>query len=429
MRAGVGASLCLGAVALTTACAGCSSNGVGQIELGNPYENVDWRTFAHHKADLHLHTLQSDGCHLPNEVVRVFHEAGFSVLSLTDHDAMAPNQCPLRDALTPGQIAVGFFADEPTPYPAPRPPNFPAETTWPWSAYGAPSPGELGMVGIEGAELTCSYHINSFFNDYGASPCGDDDPTPNEWLVEVARRDGLAVLNHPGGSAKNDGLEWVMELYGNPANDHLVGMELSGGGGNDLHVALWDQLLGDFMPDRTIWGFGTSDMHFLVGTQFAFTVFLLDEPTEANVKEAMRAGQFYAVTGPGPVNLSRDRNRQDAFAPRAVYEGTYPELRSIVVNREAAEISIDASGYDEIVWISKPSTSEPSTDGDAAAPWPAAQVVQRGPVFNYSDSDAASPYVRAELIRHTDAGPIRVFINPFALIRSVAGNSEAEGLD
>jgi hypothetical protein len=409
MRAGVRTSLCLGAVALTTACTG------PQIELRNPYANVDWQTFSHHKADLHLHTLQSDGCHLPNEVVRVFHEAGFSVLSLTDHDAMAPNACPGRDAAGPRGIEVGFFADEPSPYPDPRPPNFPLDTTWPWSAYGAPSPDELGIVGIEGAELTCSYHINSFFNDYGAGPCSDVDLTPSEWLVEVARRGGLAVLNHPGGSGKADGLGWVTELYGNPANDHLVGMELSGGGRYDVHVALWDELLGQFMPGRPIWGFGTSDMHFLVGTPFAFTVFLLDELTEENVKEAMRTGQFYAVTGPGPVNLSRDR-RQDAFAPRAAYDGTYPELRSIVVNEEAAEISIDASGYDEIMWLAKSSSGELSTDPEAA-PWPAAQVVGRGPIFNYADGEGTSPYVRAELVRHTDNGPIRVLINPFALIR------------
>jgi hypothetical protein len=221
-------------------------------------------------------------------------------------------------------------------------------------------------------------------------------------------------LNHPGSSAKQDGLEWVTALYGNPFNDHLVGMELSGD--RDLNVALWDQLLADFMPRRPIWGFGTSDMHLLVGTQFAFTVFLLDGLTEENVKEAMRTGQFYAVTGPGSNNLSRDR-RQDVFAPRAIYDGTYPALRAIVVNEEAAEISIEADGYDEILWLSKPLTTEPpSTDADGATSWPAARIVARGPVFNYGDSDATS-YVRAELLHHTEAGPVRVFLNPFALVR------------
>jgi hypothetical protein len=38
-------------------------------------------------------------------------------------------------------------------------------------------------------------------------------------------------------------------------------------------------------------------------------------------------------------------------------------------------------------------------------------------VFNLSDGDSTLRYVRAELIRKTDDGPIRVLINPFALTR------------
>ena len=57
---------------------------------------------------------------------RAFHDAGFSILSITDHDMVAPNFCPLRDAATQGQIDFGAFATERTPYPDPRPPTFPA---------------------------------------------------------------------------------------------------------------------------------------------------------------------------------------------------------------------------------------------------------------------------------------------------------------
>ena len=199
---------------LAVAC-GAASAVAQQARLTNPYESVDWSTYSHFRADFHVHTIQSDGCHHLNQVVRAFREAGFSILSITDHDAVSPNQCVLG---------------EPSPFPDPRPANFPADTTWPWNAYGAPSPTELGILGIEGAELTCTYHINSFFNDYGFAPCSSDHrPTPDDWLLEVTRRDGLAVLNHPGGSAKADGLEWITALYGNPANDRLVGMELAGG--------------------------------------------------------------------------------------------------------------------------------------------------------------------------------------------------------
>ena len=53
--------LCLSVIVLITACE--------RVEVGNPYENVDWQTFSHFRADLHVHTLQSDGCHQVEEVV------------------------------------------------------------------------------------------------------------------------------------------------------------------------------------------------------------------------------------------------------------------------------------------------------------------------------------------------------------------------
>jgi len=402
-----------GMLMIVFACGGCSPDAAGQVEVNNPYEKVDWRSFVHHRADLHVHTLQSDGCHSVDEVVRAFHDAGFSILSITDHDIVAPNFCPLRDAATQGQIDFGAFATEPTPYPDPRPPTFPADTTWTWAEYGALPPAELGMLGIEGAELTCTYHVGSFFSDYGVRPpCNEGGSVLDEELVEVARRRGLAVLNHPD---TRQPLEWFVKLFRDHSAESFVGLEIASDTAPvaDSYVSLWDQLLAELMPSRPIWGFGTSDVHILARTRFAFTVFLLDELTTENVKDAMRSGQFYSVVQPRTLNLSRDRGL--TFAGSAAYDGTYPELRSIDVDRRAQQIRIDASGYDEIVWISRPLSSERSAS--PRAPWPPGEVVQRGPVFDISDRDSTLPYVRAEIIRRTDDGPIRVLVNPFGLAR------------
>jgi hypothetical protein len=410
MRTDLDVSLCTLALLV---CGGCSSDRPGRIDVGNPYEKVDWQTFSHYRADLHVHTLQSDGCHSVDEVVRAFHDAGFAILSITDHDAVVPNLCPLRDAATQAQIDFGLFATERTPYPDPRPPTFPADTTWPWSDYGAQSPADLRMLGIEGAELTCTYHVNSFFSGYGVPPpCNEASPALDEELLEVARRGGLAVLNHPD---TRQPPEWFAKLYRDHSAQSFVGVEIAADEAAtvDSYVTLWDQLLGELMPSRPIWGFGTSDMHLLVQTRFAFTVFVLDELTPEKVKEAMQRGQFYSVVQPRMLNLSRDRGLP--YAGQAAYDGTYPQLRSIVVDRGAQKISIDARGYDEIVWISRPPSSE--RNAGAVTPWPSGEVVQRGPVFDFSDRDSTLPYVRAELIRHTDDGPIRLFINPFALTR------------
>jgi hypothetical protein len=410
--------ICLGVLAWTLALSAACDTSFSQptsVALGNPYENVDWRTFSHYRADLHVHTLQSDGCHSVSEVVKAFHDLGFAILSITDHDIMAPNFCPLRDAATPAQIGFGAYATERTPYPDPPPPTFPADTTWPWTAYGAPSPAELGMLGIEGAELTCTYHVNSFFSDYGVRPpCkGGVDIDVDAELLEVARRGGLAVLNHPD---TRQPPEWFAKLYRDHSGESFVGIEIASDepAATDSYATLWDQLLGELMPSRAIWGFGTSDTHILAQTRFAFTVFVLRELTADGVKDAMRRGQFYSVVRPTTMlNLSRDRGL--TFAGRAAYDGAYPELRSIVVDREARRITIDAAGYDEIVWISRRTLLDKGAPADA--PWPSGEVVQRGPVFDFSGRDSTLPYVRAEVIRHTDAGPVRLILNPFALTR------------
>jgi predicted metal-dependent phosphoesterase TrpH len=381
-------------------------------EIGNPYANVDWRTFSHYRADLHVHTLQSDGCHSVSEVVKAFHDLGFAILSITDHDVLEPNRCPLRAAATPAQIEFGAYATEQSPYPDPRPPTFPADTTWPWTAYGAPSPPELGMLGIEGSELTCSYHVNSFFIDYGMrEPCPRSDSIIDEKLLEVARRGGLAVLNHPD-TKQPPG--WFAKLYREHPADSFVGMEIASddAAATDSYAVLWDQLLGELMPSRPIWGYGTSDTHILARTRFAFTVFLLHELSTDAVKDAMRRGQFYSVVRRTKMlNLSRDRGV--AFAGREAYDGKYPELRSVAVDRVARRITIDAAGYDEIVWISRRTSRD--KDATAGAPWPSGEIVQRGPVFDFSGRNSTLPYVRAEVIRHSDAGPVRLILNPFAL--------------
>ena len=181
----------------------------------NPYENVDWKTVEKHKAALHLHTLQSDGVHMVDEVINAYRSAGFTVLSITDHDWDQPN----------AQVRWGKIPPEKaSPYPKnPKTPNFFGNPTWPWTDYGSSSPKELGMIGIQGNELTYRHHINSYYNGYGLwydrAKCDLSTGAPYKGVVDgqgneiweddelfaIAKKGGLAILNHPGIS---DSLAW-----------------------------------------------------------------------------------------------------------------------------------------------------------------------------------------------------------------------------
>ena len=382
----------------------CSSDTGTDVQLSgpvNPYEAVDWESYSRYRADLHVHTIHSDGCHRPEEVIRVFHEAGFSILSITDHDTMTPNRCPLREAASPGQIELGVFAEEHSPFPDPHPQHFPANTTWPWPDFGSPSPADLGMVGIEGAELSCGHHLSAFFVDYGfADPC-TDAPSLDGQLRDVEQRGGLALINHPEGRLK----ELYIELFRNHSASFLLGMEISRSVENA--TALWDQLLAGSMPSRPIWGFANSDMHVFPSTPFAFMVFVLDELTTEAVRNAMVAGRFYSVEGPGMMDLR--------LVGSSAYEETYPELRSFSIDRDRGEITIDAANYDAIVWISGASAWRFGIDPAAGITWPAGEIVGRGETFDYANTETPSPYVRAELIRQSETGPIRLMLNPVGL--------------
>lgn len=388
----------------------------------NPYEQVDWNSFSQHKAALHVHTLQSDGYHMLSDVVHAYRDAGFTILAITDHDWNYPN----------ARVGWGHVPEEEaSPYPAdPKPDHFPANTTWPWTDYGGPDPDDLGIVGIEAAELTFRHHINSYFTDYGVwyertgseAPYGGivDEEGNEIWeddqLYDIRESGGLAILDHPGLSQSHGfwdrkPLEWYAERFGKHSAGYLIGLEVTNTDRTAelrqreiYDEALWDQLLARFMPHRPIFGFGTDDMHRLDDVRDSHTIFLLDELNETTVREAMEAGQFIFTKSDIRLNFFEDEMSR------------FPVVSRIKVDHEKGTITIDASGYDTITWISAPESLEPLEDYKTSdQPWPMGTVVHEGETIHYRDVSGIQNYLRAEIIREENGERYRTFTNPFGL--------------
>jgi hypothetical protein len=382
------------------------ANGQKYRRISNPYSNLDWNRVQAHKAGLHMHTLQSDGYHMVDEVVNAYRNAGYTILSITDHDTMSPNRVVRHDRI-PEEMA--------TPYPKdPRPDNFPGNTTWPWTDYGSSAPDSLGMVGIEGNELSFRHHICSYYCDVGWSAAAVDHQMEdwNDFEIEsVKQKGGLAVLAHPGWQRETHrrSLEWYIERFEKHSADCLLGVEIGNNQPSfeDYDLGLWDQLLARFMLHRPIWGFSTDDMHRLVGIKQAFNSFFLPSLSNQSVRRAMEAGQFVACRS------SRDLNyRIRAFRGM----DTFPNVQSISVDDGSGTIRIKAQDCDEIRWISSPESLETKEDYKTSdRPWELGKVVHVGDTVNVKTTPGIKNYVRAELHRRKGDELQRVFTNPFGI--------------
>jgi hypothetical protein len=217
-----------------------------RLEIKNPYESVDWAGHGQYKANFHTHTTRSDGRMNPHTVVDKYHELGYSILAITDHNEVTWPWTAFAE-MEESNTSRNRMESAPEAMPD----NFDFENR---------NPVALQMVDIQANELSRHHHMGSFFNDHNGTT------TELESLEATAANDGITMLYHPGRYTRRDpqlfNLEWYLDLYGN--YDHLFGMEVYNQG--DRYPGdrkLWDSVLTVTMPDRPVWGYSNDDMHTL----------------------------------------------------------------------------------------------------------------------------------------------------------------------
>jgi len=222
----------------------------------NPYGKVNWDTYSQNKANFHTHTRESDGGRVPNQVIDLYHGAGYKILSLTDH---------------------AYASGHPT--------------TWPWTKWGK-DPVQLGMLAVEGNEVSGTDHTGSFFSSYDGST--NDMRTA---LNEIKSRNGMAVFFHPGRYNRSD--SWYQTFY-NDFDKTLVGMEVYNQG--DRHPgdrAKWDRINALVMPNVVVFGYSNDDMHADYELFRNYQFMLMPTLTEGALRESMLNGAFYFSYEPG----------------------------------------------------------------------------------------------------------------------------------
>jgi len=303
--------------------------GSGTVVISNPYEGINWTTVGLYKANFHAHTNQSDGSMTPADTIDAYHDFGDTVLAITDHN----------------------------------------NVTWPWTAYGR-DPATLGMVAVQGNEISNCDHIGSFFTGY-ASTTSDPDVA----LAGIQEAGGTSIIFHPGRYTRS--AEWYATRY--ETYDSLIGMEVYNQGNKyPGDVLRWDQVLMLTMPDRPIWGFANDDEHSLSHVGLNWNVLLLSEFTESAVRAAMEEGSFYFSTTKYSTTLP-------------LTGGAPPVITNITVDNASGFISISATGYEEVHWVSDGNVISHSLTLDLRTT-PGIGSYVRAELYNYGGSTYTQPF-------------------------------------
>lgn len=260
------------------------------------------------KGNLHTHSNRSDGALEPAEVCRRYREAGYDFLCLSDH-FLSQFSFPLTD--TREYRTEGF-------------------TTLIGAELHAPAThlGDLWHILAVGLP-----------HDFTATPEGEDGPA----LARRAAAAGAFVgIAHPQwyGLDFTDGLALdaahAVEIY-----NHTCEMLSARPDG----VALFDNLM---TRGRQLTGFASDDAHFHANDSFGGWVHVKAETLAPEaLLAALKAGNYYASTGPEIVSLDRagDTLRVAASPVRSIVLAG-PGTKSTVVHGEAiTEAELDLSRF------------------------------------------------------------------------------------
>ena len=297
----------------------------------DPYDGVDWDAVDHHKCEFHNHVRGP--MEEPAEIVDLYHELGYTVFAVADKGSS-----PMK---------------------------------WPWtgfsdvdSSFENRDPEELGVVAFPGCEFTVTEHVSSIFStlDHAAADADEIEERWDQSEQIVERTDhyvpedggGMAVLAHPATYYDDPDEDWERyrtDFESLTREQGMVGIEAFNRAAilrDDVH--LWDNLLSHFAPDRMIWGFGVDDpteYEYGFDVDVNWTSILLDDAEfDPSDQPGSRRAAANAVTA-GRTLLHRRR----LWDPDSSDPASVPRVRSIDVDPDAGEITIDATDYDALEWV------------------------------------------------------------------------------
>ena len=316
-------------------------------KIKNPYQTVNWDTWRQYRAQLHAHTLYSDGEMSMTDVVEAYYAHGYDILAVTDHGVVHTGwDRPHR--MIP---VIGFNRYLKRGLVHPMEEKRCAEIS-----AGADRGGK-GMLDVKsGIELNAltmrKNHVNGFFCGWGQNVLGKEEDYETA-IAQTEKAGGISFINHPGdflaaGKDRARIEDWSsLSVFTDPLLKHpsCVGIEVFNC--RDVPTrhdrALWDKLLMYCIPrGRNIWAFSNDDSHAPSHIGLTAEMIWMPDLSEGALRKAMENGTFFACS----------RIAREELGESFVGSGDYAVVRRIDVDEAHGVIAVSAEHCDAIEWIS-----------------------------------------------------------------------------
>ena len=388
------------ALALVLLMAGCEA-GSGDAEesarsldssgrtFWSSYAEVNWDRVGRYDSEFHTHPGLGDEQYDPHETIDRYHAEGYRILALAAHDYDIPDDH--MESIYPWtRLSEIYEAIKDVPNPTED--NRTYGEMAGWRPYEDRDPVELGMVSVEGNEISGPHHMVSLFSSYT-----DGADSEEETLSVITDLGGIVYFAHPGRYVERQGLtaDWYVDLY--RRFDVLIGQAIYNR--EDNHPgdrAFFDRIVHLLGAERPIWLFGEDDMHRETTLGWNRDVILLED---------FRPGSMHPdlPDGSAPdVRVALERGHTYLWKPNEQYTRRAFDVVDVHVTEEEIRLVVDReAAVEEIRWI----THDPSLDGS--------RVIHTGASIRISHVPVWARFVRAEIAG--EAGTI--YLQPMYLIQ------------
>lgn len=314
-------------------------------EITSPYDNIDWDSTNRYKAQLHSHTLYSDGTIDVKDSVEEYYRQGYDILATTDHGVVHKGWNKLPEVMD--LIGYNQYIYDLKPMSQERYEEI--------TIYGTGRDGRPMLDVQQGIEMNAlvvrKNHVNGFFCGYGQGYLGVEE----DYETVIKGTDaagGITFINHPGdfiaANKENGRAEDYsqLEVFIDPLlkYDSCVGIEIFNlrDTTDRADRILWDTILQYTIPEgKNVWGFSNDDSHALDDIGVTQEIMLMPELSNEALRTAMEEGTFFACSKYARYEMGED----------FVGTGEYAEIHEVIIDDDNDTISVVASDYDVIEWI------------------------------------------------------------------------------